>query len=47
MHESAVDDTAKRTSEVGTMSRLHGHEHDAMQCDTIKKKDMPGQTFIG
>jgi len=47
MHESAVDDTAKRTSKVGTMSRLHGHEHDAMQCDTIKKKDMPGQTFIG
>ena len=46
MYKSAVDDTAKRTSEVGTMSRLHGHEHDAMQCDTIKKKDMLGQSFI-
>ena len=38
MHESAVDDTAKRTSKVGTMSRLHGHEHDAMQCNAIRLK---------
>jgi len=46
MYKSAADDTAKRTSEVGTMSRLHGPEHDAMQCDTINKKDMTGQSFI-
>jgi len=30
MHGSVVDDTAKRTSEAGTMSRLHGHEHNAI-----------------
>ena len=46
MHGSAIDDTAKRTSRAGTKSHLDGHEHDAMQCDTIKKKDTPGQTFI-
>ena len=43
MHGSAVDAIAKRAS---TKSRLHGHEHDAMQCDTINKKDMTGQSFI-
>ena len=46
MHKSAVDNTTKRISKVGTMSRLHGPEHDAMQCDTINKKDMTGQSFI-
>ena len=46
MHGSAVDDTAKRTSRAGTKPRLDGHEHDAMQCDTIRNKDMTGQSFI-
>ena len=46
MHGSAIDDTVKRASRAGTKSRLHGHEPDAMQCDTIKKKDMTGQSFI-
>ena len=46
MHGSAVDDTAKRTSRAGIKPRLDGHEHDAMQCDTIRNKDMTGQSFI-
>ena len=46
MHGSAVDDTAKRTSRAGTKPRLDGHEHDEMQCDTIRNKDMTGQSFI-
>ena len=46
MHGSAVDDTTKRTSRAGTKPRLDGHEHDAMQCDTIRNKDMIGQSFI-
>ena len=46
MHGSAVDAIAKRASRASTKSRLHGHEHDAMQCDMINKKDMTGQSFI-
>ena len=46
MHGSAIDDTVKRASRAGTKSRLHGHEPDAIQCDTIKKKNMTGQSFI-
>jgi hypothetical protein len=36
--ESVVDDTTKRISKVGTMSRLHGHEHDEMECNATKRK---------
>ena len=46
MHKSAVDNTTKRISKVGTMSRLHGPEHDAMQFNAITKKEMTGQSFI-
>ena len=46
MHGSAVDDTAKRTSRADTKPRLDGHKHDAKQCDTIRNKDMTGQSFI-
>ena len=46
MHGSAVDDTAKRISGADTKPRLDGYEHDVLQCDTIRNKDMTGQTFI-
>ena len=46
MHGSVVDDTAKRTSRADTKPRLDGHKQDAMQCDTIRNKDMTGQSFI-
>ena len=45
MHGSAVDDTVKRASRAGTKSHLDGHKHDAMQCDTIRNKDMIGQSL--
>ena len=45
MHGSAVDDTTKRTSRADTNPCLDGYEHDALQCDTIRNKDMTGQTF--
>ena len=45
MHGSAVDATAKRTSREDTKPRLDGYEHDALQCDTIRNKDMTGQSY--
>ena len=46
MHGSAIGNPTKRANKTCTRSQRHEREHDAMQCNVIKEKDMIGQTFI-
>ena len=46
MQGSTKDDTAKKTSRADTKPRLDEHKYDAMHCNTIRNKDMTGQSFI-